>query len=56
MKRHSGNQLSIRVSIRGGLNVRGMGTLINWRNFLVYPGLEIGRALSQDCRQFGIVG
>jgi hypothetical protein len=52
MKRQSGKQFSI----RGGLNVRGMGTLINWRNFLVYPGLEIGRALSQDCRQFGIIG
>ena len=52
MKRQSGNQLSI----RGGLNVRGMRTLINWRNFLVYPGLEIGRALSQHCRQFGIIG
>jgi hypothetical protein len=52
MKRQSCNQ----VSIRGGLNVRGMGTLINGCHFLVYPDLEIGRAPRQDCRQFGIIG
>jgi hypothetical protein len=52
MKRQRRNQLST----RGGLYVRGVGTWIDWRRFLLYPGLEIGRALGQDCRQFGIIG
>jgi hypothetical protein len=52
MRRQSRNQLSI----LGALNVRGMGTGINGGHFLIYPGLEIGRALSQDSRQFGIIG
>jgi hypothetical protein len=52
MKRQSRS----RLSILGALNVRGMGTWINGWHFLVYQGLEIGRALGQDSRQFGIIG